>query len=312
MLFLFLQVIWGRLYSNKSTKEKGTMYQLRNVINRTMVPPDPEKNMNAAEDFMLLLVHTHVIQAARVLQLKNPTSSAIKLSESIISEFIHLPRLSSTTRSECDDGVYMYAKELLTLGLLWHSFHDAIREGDGERILRYWKFLLIVFKSTNHRNYAKESVNVLCQYYYKFSERQKAQLLWSRCVNTRGYAGANIPCDLHMEHLNRRLKTIIRGMGSNISPSRIQKASRSLAAVQRVCDTFERETVKSMHSDHHPYPSFGKDFRTVLSILEDENVFEHVPGRKHASFSFNCGLLETVKREELVKKVQRSISQISL
>ena len=55
---MFLQVIWGRLYSNKSTKEKGTMYQLRNVINRTMVPPDPEKNMNAAEDFMLLLVHT--------------------------------------------------------------------------------------------------------------------------------------------------------------------------------------------------------------------------------------------------------------
>ena len=107
--------------------------------------------------------------------------------------------------------------------------------------MRYWKFLLIVFKSTNHRNYAKESVNLLCQYYYKFSERKKAQLLWSRCVNTRGYAGANIPCDLYMEHLNRRLKTIIRGMGSNISPSRIQRASRSLAAVQRVCDTFERK-----------------------------------------------------------------------
>ena len=201
-----------------------------------MVPADPEKNMNAAEDFMLLLLHTHVVQAAQVLQLKNPTSSVIELSDSVVSNFIHVPHLSSTQRSECDDGVHMYAKELLTLGLLWHGFHDAIREGDGERILRYWKFLLIVFKTTNHCNYAKEAVNVLCQYYYTFSERKKVQLLWSRCVNTRGIPGANIPCDLHMEHLNRRLKTMIRGMGSNISPSRIQKASTFLATVQSMRD----------------------------------------------------------------------------
>ena len=33
---------------------------------------------------------------------------------------------------------------LLSLGLLWHGFHDFVREGDGERILRYWKFLCVV------------------------------------------------------------------------------------------------------------------------------------------------------------------------
>ena len=60
----------------------------------------------------------------------------------------------------------------------------------------------MIFKSTNHWNYAKEAVNVPHQNKYVFLEREKAQLLCSRCINTRGYPGTNIPCDLHMEHLN--------------------------------------------------------------------------------------------------------------
>ena len=37
----------------------------------------------------------------------------------------------------CSDSVFVYA---LTLGLLWMGFHDAIREGDGERVIVYRKF----------------------------------------------------------------------------------------------------------------------------------------------------------------------------
>ena len=75
------------------------------------------------------------------------------------------------------DTVYLYATKVITLGLLWHGFHDAIKEGDGERILRYWKFLLVAFKATGHRNYAKEAVNLLYQYYYVFSERKKKKAI---------------------------------------------------------------------------------------------------------------------------------------
>ena len=205
-------MVWGRLYNQNSAVEKGTMYHIRNLINRTTIPADPEKNMNASEDFLLLVVHAHVVAAAKVMQSMNPTDSVAELAKMIVANYIRLPRIDDEENEKCDDGVYLYAIELLSLGLLWHGFHDAIREGDGERILRYWKFLLVLFKSTNHRNYAKEAVNLLFQYYYKFSERERAQLLWSRCINTRGYPGANIPCDLFMEHLNRRLKTVIRAM----------------------------------------------------------------------------------------------------
>ena len=41
------------------------MYQLRNLIHRTNVPNDPQNNMNAAEDFKLLLLHAHTILSCR-------------------------------------------------------------------------------------------------------------------------------------------------------------------------------------------------------------------------------------------------------
>ena len=136
--------------------------------------------------------------------------------------------------------IHLYAKELLTLSLIWHGFHNASQHSDGDRIYRYWKILLVVFKSdsTDRRNYGKEAVNLLLQHDHLLSPRKAAQLKWSRCINTTGQVGANIPCDLHLEHLNRRLKGILRNLGSNITSKSIVKAGQTVATVHRVCQVF--------------------------------------------------------------------------
>ena len=287
------------------------MHQLRNLINRTTVPLDPQKNMNAAEDFMMLLLHAHIVAAAEVVQSVHPTGSVATLASAIVANFVRLPRVCDGDKEErCEDKVHVYAMELLSLGLLWHGFHDSIREGDGNRILRYWRFLLVLFKSSNNFNYAKEAVNLLLQYTYTLSERQKAQLLWSRCINTRGIDGANIACDLHMEHLNRRLKNVIRSMGANVSPKAIQKAGKAIAPVQHVCQAFEQQTAHTMHCDHHSVPSFGKDFVTVLSALKNEEVFKPVRTREHASYQFNSTLLEKHSPADIRKKVEVSLKKL--
>lgn len=267
--------------------------------------------MNAAEDFLLLLLHTHVVAAADAIQ-ANITSveSVAELARLIVVNYLLLPQDDKgfDDASVCGDEVYLYATELLTMALLWHGFHDSIREGDGERILRYWKFMLIIFKATNHRNYAKEAVVLLYQYYYLFSERQKHQLLWSRCVNTHGRTGTNIPCDLHMEHLNRRLKSVMRGMGSNITPHSI---TRAIASVHHVCQAFERQTASSQHSDHHTIPEFGKDFDTILQLLEEDQVFVTTSVRQHKSFNLKCGVMQKQSYKLLKKKVEENIKQIT-
>ena len=153
-----MQVIWKRLCKPVSAAEKGTMYQLKNLINQTSVPSDPQNNMNASEDFMLLVLHAHIVAAAKTLQSIDETN------ELTVETYVRLPRMNAEEAVATNDKVYMYASELLSLGLLWHNFHDSTREADGERILRIWKILLVVFKSSNNYNYAKEALYLLLQY----------------------------------------------------------------------------------------------------------------------------------------------------
>ena len=288
------------------------MYHIRNVIHRTNVPLTPDKDMNSSEDFMLLLLHAHVVEAANTLQQKLHSTEVSVLASRIISAYFRMPDSTDEVQKECEDSIYLYGTDLLTIGLIWHGFYDSIREGDGERILRYWKLLLIIFKVTGHRNYAKEAVVLLDQYYHTFSERQKTQLLWSRCVNTQGIAGANIPCDLFMEHLNRRLKNCIRNMGANVSSFSIIKAGKAIGALHHVCNIFEQQTVGHSRSSRHKFHSFGEDLKSVVDILKEVRTFTYNPDRKekYQSFKSKKGLLEQITTQQLIKQITTTMSGV--
>ena len=103
------------------------------------------------------------------------------------------------------------------MGLLLDEFNDAIKEGDGNRISRCWKFFLPLFKATERTNYSIEAFTLLFQNNFVFTPRMCAQLKWSRTVNAHGKPGMNILCDLHTEHLNRNVKSAMSALHSNIS-----------------------------------------------------------------------------------------------
>ena len=50
-----------------------------------------------------------------------------------------------------------YAQEVIGLGVLWDCFHDAIKEGDDDRL----KYMLLTFKAARRTNYMKEAVILL-------------------------------------------------------------------------------------------------------------------------------------------------------
>ena len=66
-------------------------------------------------------------------------SSLDSVLEAIVSQYINLS-FPSTGSSSRADHVLEYTKETLSLGLLLLEFKDAIREGDGSRVLRCWKY----------------------------------------------------------------------------------------------------------------------------------------------------------------------------
>ena len=290
----------------------GTLYQLKGLINRTGVPLDPSNNMKGAEDFLMVVLSSHIVAAAKTILTNNSSvDSANILADKVLEKYfrVTVPGVKFKGQKK-NDSVYLYATDFMSVGLIWHGFHDAIKEGDGDRVLRYWKFLLI-FKATKCRNYSKEAVNLLLQV-QTLSPRLSAQLKWSRFVNTTGRAGCNIPCDLFLEHMNRRLKMMIRNMGSNVTDSSITQAAVSINVVNHVCHQFEKESELSNNSNLHPYPAFEKDLQLIVQSLIDHDVFNPVSGRKHSSFKFEHGLLEKYKPTELKKWIKATANKLLL
>ena len=119
--------------------------------------------MKACEGFLQLVLMAYIIEAASVVRKsllaagENPDLSQVaKLVVSLYTDMSpdHTPTHSS-------DQVQDYAKEILTLGLLWYGFKDAIREGDRDRVMQYWRYFLVLFKACRRKNYSCEAAKVL-------------------------------------------------------------------------------------------------------------------------------------------------------
>ena len=219
-------------------------------------------------------------------QINNSSDKCTTLEDLILrmlKEFVNIGTFPQSDTAE-DDGVLAYAKEVLSLALLWAEFEDAIREGDGLRVIRCWKFFLPIFKVTNHKNYAIGALNLLIQYKYLLSPRQREQLVWSRFINTRGRAGENKSCDIHMEHLNRIVKAAIGELSSNVSPKSVSRIGRCAGVLMKVCNQFDSVSSVIQRSGKHGGASSAKDVSKIVEELQKEKVFEHIPGRVHASF----------------------------
>ena len=108
-----------------------------------------------------------------------------------------------------------------------------------------------------------------------------------------------------MEHLNQRIKIVIRSMGANVRPAGIVKAGKALGPVEHVSQIFEQQTSHYTVQNHHPVPSFGKDLNTVLQVLQEEKVLVLTPGQSHKSFNANCALMKKFSRKDLLKKLRR-------
>ena len=221
----------------------------------------------------------------------------------------HVPRSAAPEpiRRVAVDSVFNYASAVLNDGLLLLEFSDAIREGDGLRILRCWRAMLIYFHYGRHSNYAKEAILLQAQVSAIASPRVAQQITWSRVVSSTGGRGCNIPVDLYNEYLNRALKTAVAGMGANVAPSTILQCGKSLKGLMGVVDNYDDQHDIHPQSSEHTRSSLKKDEDAVIEeLVRKSRVFDYIPGRDHATFKSiapnpatsidKTKLFETIKR----------------
>lgn len=163
-------MVWKSLYDTKSFLDIGTLCHLRNVINRRNISANAADDFNACDDFFLTVVQCHIVAAAMqyfemTKQDDMPTHDLLdcnlwledvetrkNILESEISlSFVDIFAHHDLTDDIESDHVKRYAVEVLSLGLLYMEFSDSIREGDGDRILRCWRYLMLLFKAKKEK-----------------------------------------------------------------------------------------------------------------------------------------------------------------
>ena len=311
----------------------GTLFQLRNLLNRRNVTKNPTSNVSACEDFFIHVVEAHIVSACMTVfgmsSLHDAPSSEflpdtpsqedtihtrrvlLDAVKKVMDTYVHLSFNEPESQNEhggCDsnrphDHILEYASDVLTLGLLYMEFVDGIHEGDGERILRCWRYFLLLFRATGRKNYAVEAFTLLTQYHFLYTERMQMQLLWSRTVNIHGRQGKNVPCDLHMEHLNRECKGSISGLGANITDNAIKRVGKSLRSSSKILENFDALNAISPQSGYHTVRSSEADIAKLLKQLhEDAHVFSYIPRRKHRNFpNFTSNALKNLSTQKLLE-----------
>ena len=181
------------------------------------------------------------------------------------------------------------------------------KEADGARLVRVWKFNLLLFKAARCKNYAIEALNLILQVNYLLSPREAAQVKWCRCINNTNQPERNIPMDLYLEHLNRHLKTTLRNVDSNITDNSVQLAAQSVAVLEHMCQQFQAVTANNkLPSNKHSSPSFETDSKMILNILQQQEVFVQKESRQYTTFKFYKSLFQQMCFTDMVKWIKQT------
>ena len=188
------------------------------------------------------------------------------------------------------DDIFDYHCGFMNMALLLRNFMDAIKEGDGERIIRCIKMFLLHFKQdgTGSTKYALEALFHMFQIFALLSPREAERLKWNRTVNNHGRSGCNVAMDLALEHDNHLIKDMIRGLGANISEASVRRICRAFFIIKTFLEHQDLETKVKKISGEHTKKSVKQDLKKVVQTLHEQNVFEKQPNREPMSAFPDC------------------------
>jgi hypothetical protein len=165
------------------------------------------------------------------------------------------------------------------------NFIDSISEGDGDRILMCWKFLLLHFHADKgSTKYALEALFLQFQQHALLTPRQAYRQRWNRGVNNQGQKGKNVPLDIEVEHNNNMLKEAVRKMGPNVCFNAVNHAAKMVKIAAETVDKVARECDIMKRSGKHFVKSTKNDMEKLVQFLLKQNALVETPGRSYKHF----------------------------
>jgi len=184
------------------------------------------------------------------------------------------------------DDVFDYNCALLAYGYMFFSFFDAIKEGDGARIIRQYKYFMLYCKAdgTHSTKYALECHYQLFLVYSLLTPRDSERFVWNRSVNNHGKKGCSISFDESTEHSNNFVKQCIRNLGPNISEAAVSRLCKAESSTRLMLEKLDKTLNQFSKSGSHSETSESKDLDELIKKVAVFKPFSELEGRKYAHF----------------------------
>ena len=206
------------------------------------------------------------------------------------------------------DGQLNYASSFMKLGLLYRDTSDAFKMGDGERIQRNIKFLMLHFSVGSHIKYRLWLWRMQAYMTALLSERESFLYKHNMSVNMTGGIRHCIANDNLVEIHIHKMKELMRAMGANITYEASQKAAKCIDYLQKM--TAAAANVKS---GHHAAADSKDDINEMARCLVENQTFTRHEGRAYRTFpNFPSDMLHKINILDLSKWLNEQKKRASL
>lgn len=195
-----------------------------------------------------------------------------------------------TTKKKDDDEdnndyLFNYHRGKLAFGLLIFEFEDAIKEGDGDRLMDVYRIALLFYKCYGHHKYSYITLLTLVNIEAALTESQANSLKWNRFYNKYGGKGRNIPLDLKMEQLNKLLKSLFRSLGPNLDESNASRVADAIEGVELAMQSIDEDCTLTTREGYRSKDKPDSNIQQVTKDLLEKSVFKYTAKRAgHPSF----------------------------
>jgi hypothetical protein len=143
------------------------------------------------------------------------------------------------------DDMYNYQRALLDYGMVIMNFLDAISEGDGERVIRSWKFLLLYFHhDKGSQKYSLEALYLMFQVYAQDEQD-----------------------------------------GPNATQRSIDRICHAMGVAKQLTENFDSSITLYKRPGIHSHKSDTGDLKKIVNELLFQNALTKLPGRSYGFFS---------------------------
>ena len=183
------------------------------------------------------------------------------------------------------DNIYQYSCCAVGIGLLAIAFNSARKNADGVRVMRLYKYLLLLFKLDGKTKYSYYVFQMLQQVNELLPERLAFDIVHNRFTNNKGNINSNVEIDREMEHWNKKVKMDVKDFNGNISERSIDRAAHSYQGVDECLSAYDKFSNVKKPSGRHSTSNHRDDVLSLAEQFNSREIFKnHEDGRYHEAF----------------------------